>query len=376
MTADAMPTQPRQVHVGMPPLDMSGPPLSFYEFWKPRYFYIPVVLHWLFLSLKHGGLTLPTIANPLFPLGGLIYDSKRTILDLVQPEGHLYFAKHLGFDRCSISDDPEREAAEAIDRAEKIGVDLPFVAKPDIGCRGVGVRLIRHEAGLADYLRAFPLGHGVLLQEFVDHEAEAGIFYIREPGAPTGTIFSITLKYFPHVFGDGHSTLRELILSDRRAGRIAHVYLPRHTKRLDEIIPAGEPFRLAFAGSHSRGTIFRNGQSYITPKLTALFDRIADTIPEFYFGRFDVRFGSIAELERGENFKIVEINGAGGEATHIWDSRTKLIDAYRTLFRQNAQLWKIGALNRRRGYRPARFRDVWRAYEAETALWKAYPVND
>jgi hypothetical protein len=47
-----------------------------------------------------------------------------------------------------------------------------------------------------------------------------------------------------------------------------------------------------------------------------------------------------------EGFTIVECNGAGAEATHIWDARVRLLDAYRTLFRQFALLWKIGARNR------------------------------
>lgn len=383
MSIDVM--EPRQpaampssapIHVGMPPFDDSGPNLSFFEFWKPRYFYIPVVAHWMWLSLKYRGIALPSIANPLFPFGGLTYDSKKVILDTVMPEGRPYFAMHYGFVRGSLSKDAATEAKETIAKSNATGIALPFVAKPDIGCRGVGVRLIRSETELADYLDKFPHGHGVLIQELVDHQAEAGIFYIRQPDETHGRIFSITLKYFPYVFGDGQSTLRELILSDPRAGKIAHVYFPRHAKRLEDVIPAGEPFRLAFAGSHSRGTIFRNGESYITPGLADVFDRIARTVPEFYFGRFDVRFGSMDELQRGENFKIVEINGAGGEATHIWDRNMSLNEAYRTLFKQNEYLWRAGALNRKRGYRPSKIRDIWRAYHAETGLWKLYPIND
>ena len=71
---------------------------------------------------------------------------------------------------------------------------------------------------------------------------------------------------------------------------------------------------------------------------------IADSIPEFYFGRFDLRFESIEKLQRGEGFKLVEINGAGGEATHIWDRKTTLRQAYATLFEQNRLLFEIGAL--------------------------------
>jgi hypothetical protein len=60
------------------------------------------------------------------------------------------------------------------------------------------------------------------------------------------------------------------------------------------------------------------------------FDRISYDIPEFYFGRFDVRFSDFQELQQGGGFKIVEINGAGGEANHIWDRKTPILQACRT----------------------------------------------
>jgi hypothetical protein len=90
-------------------------------------------------------------------------------------------------------------------------------------------------------------------------EGEAGIFYCRRPGQPQGRIISITPKYFPYVTGDGWRTLRQLILGDARAGRLSHLYLRRHTARLDEVPAPGEAIRLAFAGSHSRGAPRRPG---------------------------------------------------------------------------------------------------------------------
>ena len=141
------------------------------------------------------------------------------------------------------------------------------------------------------------------------------------------------------------------------------------------MLPAGAAFRLAFAGSHSRGAIFRDGTALVTPAMEERFDAIARSIPEFWFGRFDVRFADVEALRRGEGFTIVELNGAGAESTHIWDSRTRLRDAYRTLFRQYAALWRIGAANRRRGFRP----EGWRAFLArrgrERAATGRYPAT-
>jgi hypothetical protein len=45
------PTYPdKPMHQGMPPFESSGPPLSFYEFWPPRVFYIPICIQWILLS--------------------------------------------------------------------------------------------------------------------------------------------------------------------------------------------------------------------------------------------------------------------------------------------------------------------------------------
>ncbi len=374
MDAGAAPAPNRPIHVGMPPLDTSGRPVSFFEFWPQSIFYLPIALQWCWLALKHRGTGLAMIANPTFPDGGMAGESKVEVLDTLTGPAREKLAPYVSIRRSaggstSLAGDLDTALATLRDA----GLSLPFVAKPDVGCRGIGVQPVREVADLAGYLLAFPEGERVILQKLVDLEPEAGVFYVKMPGAATGRIFSLTLKYFPHVIGDGRSTLRELIERDPRAGRLQHIYLPRHMKRLDMVLPEGEPFRLAFAGSHSRGTIFRNGADYITADMTRAFDRVAGGIPEFHFGRFDVRFESIDKLQRGEGFTIIEVNGAGGEATHIWDRDTRLVDAYRTLFEQNRLLFEIGARNRARGFEAPGIAALYRAWRRERRLFGLYP---
>ena len=268
------------------------------------------------------------------------------------------------------------ECEAALAALAHAGLALPVVAKPDLGCRGAGVKLVRTAADLRAYLQAFPHGARLLLQRLVPFEGEAGIFYCRRPGQARGRIVSITLKYFPHVVGDGRRSLRQLILDDPRAGRLPHLYLRRHTARLDTVPAPGEAIRLAFAGSHSRGAIFRNGTHLVTPEMEAAFDDIAQRLPEFHFGRFDLRFAQFAELQQGRGFTIVEINGAGAESTHIWDRRTGLLQAWRDLMRQYRWLFEIGAANRARGFRPMRWADFLRDYRREKALTPQYPPTD
>jgi hypothetical protein len=359
-------------HRGMPPLD-EAPPLSLYEFWSPRLFYLPVWVWIGWLSLRHLSLRSPLVANPSFPAGGLVGESKSTVLDLVGPEARPWFAPHIGFARTA--EPVAADTAEALAALDAAGLGFPLVAKPDIGCRGAGVRPLAGPDDLARYLAAFPADARLVLQQLVDEEGEAGVFWVRLPNEPRGRIISLTLKYFPYVVGDGRSTLEALIRADPRAGQLAHLYLPRHADQLQTVLAEGQAFRLAFAGSHSRGAIFRDGSHLVTPAMEARFDAIAAAIPEFWFGRFDVRFADFAELARGEGFRIVEVNGAGAEATHIWDSRMPLRAAYASLFRQWSLLWEVGARNLKRGFRPEPLGAFLARWRLEKALTPRYPAT-
>lgn len=365
-----------QVHKGMPPLDMTGQPTSWFEFLPAKVFYFPMALYWLWLSLKHRGVTLPTAANPAFPLGGLVGESKAIVTADLHGKAKERFADHFPFLRGGEGRSLDHDLEAALDGLETSGLVMPFVAKPDMACRGAGVRLIRTREDLTSYLSLFPTGQTIIFQQYIPYEAEAGIFYFRYPGQETGRILSLTLKYFPYIFGDGVSTIKSLILAEPRAGKLSHLYLPRHAERLDHVLEAGEPMRLAFTGSHSRGTIFRNGNAFITEQMRVAFDEVADGVPGFFFGRFDARFPSLEDLQAGGPFHLMEINGAGGEVAHIWDARTKILEAYKALAEQYRIVFEIGAENRRRGHKPSSLREIYKAWREETRLTEIYPPTE
>lgn len=363
-------------HRGMPPLEPADPPISFFEFWPMTWFYAPVWAYILWLMLRHGSITVPLSANPSFEAGGLVGESKSQILALARQAAPEHVADFTIWDRPAQPADIGQEAADVLAAIQSAGLELPLVAKPDRGCRGAGVRVICDRAVLERYLAAFPLGQRIVLQRLVDHEAEAGIFYTRDPRTGSGAVRSITLKYFPYVVGDGRASLRALIHADPRAGQVPHLYLDRNAHRLDWVPADGEPVRLAFAGSHSKGAIFRDGSHLITPAMSAAFDSVARAIPDFHFGRFDIRFDDYRNLQQGHGFTILEVNGAGAESTEIWDARMTLGRAYRILMRQWRWAFEIGAGNRKRGMPPVRFFDFWALYREEVRLAAAYPSTD
>ena len=358
------------------PAPADRPVVSAFEFWPPWVFYAPLAPYWAWLSVRHGGPLTATVSNPSIHAGGLIGESKSQILDLVTGDARRWVADYVAVE---VGPRAVTEARSAIADA---GLSLPLVAKPDLGQRGDGVRPIRNDAALDAYLETFPRGRKVVLQTLAgEHDPdgveptpddrlpaelvgvrEAGVLYWRHPDEPRGRLFSITLKRFPELVGDGRRSLAELIDADPRARHARAVYLRRHAARLDEVFAEGERFPLVFSGNHCQGAVFHDGTRFVNDAMLARFDGIAASMPEFWFGRFDVRFRDPARFVDGEGFRIVEINGAGAEATHIWDARMGLGEAYRTLREQYRILFEVGAANRRRGHRPvgvARFlRDV------------------
>ncbi len=358
------------VSVSRPSDKRPGSPLSFFEFWPGWLFYTPVVIHWLLLGLRYGDFSLPTAANPRISTGGLCGESKLSILDQVRPEGRAFFAQACGFK--AVADGAE-DAEQAMARR---GLHYPVVAKPDIGCNGTGVRLIQNRTDLTRYLSEFPPGEMIVLQRYIEAPNEAGIFYVRHPEEARGRITSLTIKQPPVVIGDGRSSLRQLILTDRRARLVPHLYLHRLEDRLDTVPPQGEPVRLVFVGNHCKGSIFLDGRDLITPALTEAIEYLARAIPEFYFGRIDVRFDSVAALRQGQDFSVIEVNGSGSEATHIWDPRTKLLDAWRTQFFHYGAAFRIGSANRRRGFPSSGVRAMYRDWMNQRRLMAMYPLND
>jgi hypothetical protein len=329
---------------GLPPLEPDASCVSRFEFMHPLVFYIPVGLYALWLMIKHRSIMAPTLANPDIFAGGAVGERKSDVLNLAGAHAKPYIAPFAVLQKTTV----EETLVAATKKLEKGGLSYPLVAKPETGMRGAGVRPINTTDDLKAYLASFPDGRDVMLQKKIEHPAEAGVFYIRHPHEEKGRIFSLTLKYAATVVGDGTHTLKDLILACPRCFKMKDVYLTRHRSLLDKVLQKGEEMPLNFAGNHARGAIFRNGAQHITPEMTATFDSVARDFPNLHFARFDVRFSSLDSLKKGGAFSIVEVNGVGAEATHIWDCDMKLKEAYKVLAQQWRHAFEIGSANRAR----------------------------
>lgn len=359
---------------GMPALEQSGPVTSYFEFWPTWLMYLPVAVLWMLLALRYRSLTLPLIANPGVPLSGMVGVPKSRIFSLAGAQARPWILPWTVYTVTDAGVDQQQAAVQEL--LADAGLALPLVAKPDIGCRGAGVKLLETGDQLRDCLHAYPSGARLLLQQLSDFAPEAGVFYVRDPDSGRGVVTSLTLKYTPYVVGDGQRTLAELVADDPRAGKLQHLYRQRHARRWQDVIARGQPYRLVFSASHCRGAVFRDGAQYIDPRLNATLDRIFADLPGFYYGRLDVKFRDLDSLMAGRDFDIIEINGASSESINIWDRRTSLGTAVRTLLQQYRTLFTLGDANRRRGHQSPGVRALWQAWRYEKKLTNSYPPND
>lgn len=361
-------------HPGMPALSREQLRVAPSEEIPVIPYYTPVTLQWFWLALRHRSLTLPTAANPSIEAGGLLGESKAACLSLAGAVAQPFIARWAGITRIPGSDlEPSLAAARAA--LAQAGLAYPFIVKPDIGWRGFGVRLVEDEAALAGYLNDYPEGENLLLQEFLPWSGEAAIFWLRRPGQERGEIFSLTLRYFPFVVGDGHSTIRQLIETCPRMSWKTKELCAGNADRLDQVPAEGACVRLAVVGSNRVAGLYINGIDHATPALAARMDELCGDLRDFHFGRLDVRFDSIERLRAGEGFKVVEINGAGAEAVHIWDPDFPVLEGYRTLFRQQELMFAIGAANRARGVAPMTVRQLVACQRRQQRLLSRYPTS-
>ncbi|MGZ5199304.1 MAG: hypothetical protein ACXWC4_05980 [Telluria sp.] len=332
---------------------------------------VPLAVQWCWLGLRHRSLTLPSAANPNITSGGLVGEGKLEYFEQMGPRGRAATGPYVGVHDIATLAEPD--LAALLDAA---GVRFPVVAKPNLGLCGYGVRKLDSFAALRDYAAAFPAGQTLVLQQYLPQEHEAGIFYVRDPRTGAGRLIGLALRYYPRVHGDGCSTLGELIRKNPRARRLSRSAAHACPLDLDSVPAAGQAVRLATIGSTRVGGLYRDGSALITEALTCAIDEIAREMPEFHFGRFDVRFESTRELQAGHGFSIMEVNGAGSEAIHAWDPGIGLVAGLRMVFAKQRLLFEIGAANRKRGARPIGLRKLIQLNAGQNRLIDLYPPSN
>ena len=308
--------------------------LTHWEYWPFDVVYIPVYFYWFWLMLKSRSFFFFNTANPLIKNGGFLMESKKEIYDLMPQK---FYPKTILVKPGAIFNDVELVMKNA-------GLTFPLVAKPDIGMRGLKVAVVKNNEDLQEYMANIKFEF--LVQEFVAYENEVGIFYCKMPGSKEGFISGIVEKEFLTVIGDGHSTVAQLLWKSNRGVLQWQVMQQQYGEGLQRVLLSGETLTMVPYGNHSRGAKFVDSTYKIDEKLNATINSICNAIPEFYYGRLDVRFNSWEELKEGKAFSIIELNGAGSEPTHIYDPKHSIFFAWKEIIRHLDILYKISAKNK------------------------------
>jgi hypothetical protein len=332
---------------------------------------VPMMGQWLWLSIRYGSATLPSSANPALTSGGMVGEGKLEYFDIMGDHARAMTAATTCVHNTGVAGFDA--AKNAIQTA---GITYPIIAKPDIGWCGFGVRLVRDDVELLEYLAMFPIGEAIVLQRFIPYEGEAGLFYMRDPDQPSGRLIGILLRYFPRVIGNGLDPVASLIARDPRLARVGRDGLSEPCCDPAYIPAAGEIVRVSTIGSTRVGGLYRDATPLITPALDAAVDALACDMTAFHVGRFDVRYKSLTALLTGRDFTIIEVNGAGSEAVHAWDPQFSLRKAYGIIFEKQRRLFSIAAKMRRRGHRPITIMQLTKLFLKQHRLIRRYPPSN
>lgn len=284
---------------------------------------------------------------------------------------------------------PPGEPEKRLSRLESLLDDpandlrYPIVLKPEAGHRGFAVRIARSREDARRAIEDVPTP--LLVQPWHPGPGEVGVVWARRnEGDADGPVFSITLKQFSFLDGDGRRSIEELIGRHPRYRLQAATFLARLKGERLRVPASGERLPLALAGNHCQGTLFRDGAHLITPELA----QSVNTLVRVYRGapgrrredaaeridgsldmvRLDIRYRDETDLRLGrfDRDSIVELNGTLGESTNIYDPERPLSWSLGVLRRQWEFLYIRGGQRMRQGHRPMTvltlFHSLWKHY--------------
>lgn len=315
--------------------------------------YIPIYFLWIFYAIKSRTLFFFNACNPRIRNGGFIAESKKEIYDLIPQQ--FYPKTELIREGILFS--------EVIFILKASEINFPFIAKPDIGLRGSAVKKIHNISELEDYHAKANFDY--LIQNLIPYANEVGIFYVRFPNQEKGEITGIVGKEFLEVTGDGVSTMVDLLKLNPRYELQLKKLQKEYGEHLNDILANGKKRNLVPYGNHARGAKFLDVSHLTSEKLTTIIDQLCQQIPQFYFGRLDVMYDTWEDLEKGKNFSIVELNGAGSEPTHIYDPKHSLFFAWYELARHITYMYQISVQNHHNGFPYLTFKEGVEQYRLQ-----------
>lgn len=308
--------------------------LTHWELWHYNVKYGLLAPLWLWYSLKARSFYFFTPVNPTLTFGGFEGGPKKEIYDCLPAETYPK----------SIYINPLWALSKLESVIEENRFCYPFAVKPNIGMMGLMFRKIDNKEELAIYHNTITVEY--ILQDLLLYPMEVSVFYYRFPNQLKGTITGFVKKKALEVRGDGKSTLGNLMNQlTGRPGFKAGEWKNKHWNRLEEIIPNGEVFKLSWVANLSRGARLISLEKEKAESLLRLFDGLSHASKNLYYGRYDIKCTSVADLKEGKNFSILEFNGAGAEPHHMYGNGSNLLQAFKIINHHWKVLFAIAKYN-------------------------------
>ena len=315
---------------------------------------IPVVLFWLYQSLRMRDLAFFTQINPGLYMGGM-YGTSKLEINKNLPNALLPLTSLIELDTL--------DSSTVLHRMKQLAISFPIILKPDVGERGLNVFKIDDQEELETAIPAFQ--SDALLQEYVDYPLEISVLCYSMPRSNESGVTSVCVKEFLSVHGNGTDTLGQLIDNKPRA-LLQKERLSRFFD-MNRIPDDRETVLLEHIGNHNRGTKFQNATNVDRTALGKVFIPLLEQMDGVTFGRFDVRARSMEDLQLGNHFRVLEFNGVNSEPVHIYDPEYPVWKAYRDFWNQWSLLRKIAVEQKKLGINSQptgvtynAFRDYWK----------------
>ena len=308
--------------------------LTQYEYWPWYALFLPLIPIYFYGVLRTRKLLYFTATNPSIYMGGFFGERKDDILDLI-PNEHKVIS--------ILIDNESKDLIE--DKMIESKLKFPVIAKPNIGERGKGVKIIHNKEEMNQYARS---EDEFLIQEYVDYPLELGVMYCEYPNSERGFVSSITEKRFLSVIGDGILTVDELLQAHPRGRLYLDKFRLEYPNRMMIIPKEDEEYVVHRIGNHAKGTQFLNGNKNLSTQLDVVFTNLNKSVEGVYYGRYDLKVPSYEDLKDGRNIKIFEMNGVSSEPGHIYDQRS-VFHAYRDLARHWLIILRIAIENIKKG---------------------------
>lgn len=317
-----------------------------HEYWPMVWFYAPLLPLYFVFSIRRKSFAWFSNLNRAIPYGGIFGEEKWPILQLFPSE--LVPKTLLLKEGANLN--PDKWIIEN-------GLKYPLIAKPNIGERGRGVRVIYSEGELQQLMGNLPEDY--LLQEKIEYAEEFGVLFTKNPLNGLVNVLSVTGKKFLSVTGNGKENI-ETLLGNSLRGWIQLSRLRIEEPELLKMVPeSGILVKVGNIGNHCLGTTFFSRNDLLGEEINKSFTNLLKDLKDIEYARLDLRCQSGEDLMKGQKLSIMEMNGLTSEPGLVFDPSWPVWRSWSEVARHLKELQTVSLRKEEMGHLPHSEAEIW-----------------